>query len=787
MAKAQNYIEIEESRADFIPYACHFDAETILTKNGELLQTIKIEGYQFDVFVDGKKLDIRALVREAFLENALHPHIAAHFHIIRRPRDLSPNNTQSGYFANNVNAAWEKKYNWQHSYSNDLYITLIHEGTNFNLKNIAQVTRSFLFLPERSAQHKHLIKAKEKLQAITDQIIKKLAPLHPKKLQSVEKNGVFYSEQLSLLHNLTNLETGRDIAMPISDISDYLCSNEISFDFYSLRSKNAAGAERFAAIYSFKQYHEMKPAMLDALLQFQGEFVISHQVMLGADQAFIESLEHKRRMAEMGEDKELIAFSGIEDLLNNNRGQWSDYANQQSTIMLLSNSEAELAAKCDAFVKALGTIGVSAIREDLMLEHIYYSQMPANFLFVKRANPINTNHIAGFSSLYSFPAGKLTGNHWGDSLTTLKTKEGNPYFFSFHNGKNGNTLIAGPFGSKKTELLNFMMTQAESAAPRVIWFDTYRKGEMLIRALGGGYMQLVRNRETPRRLMNPLQLPDTPENRTFLAGWLKNLLLDLDGKMKSDEPIPFEQIVMAIYALPKEKRMLSNLSFTLPETLAVYFAQWVGTGRYGHLFDNAIDETFIGRRIEGFDLTEMVQDRRPHWAVFDYLMHCALQTLDGKPTIFVFDEAWKLFDNSVFSAKIMPWLDAISARNGMVIFATDNMDDIPQSTLTAVILQRTATRMLFTHRETIMPLKKLLGLDDEQFKQYAGIAVESDEVFLQKGTESVVLNMQLPQVSGIMQIMSGSPVHVTRMENTIAKAGTLPEQWLPEFYKQLTT
>jgi type IV secretion system protein VirB4 len=256
---------------------------------------------------------------------------------------------------------------------------------------------------------------------------------------------------------------------------------------------------------------------------------------------------------------------------------------------------------------------------------VYYSQLPANFLFLKRGQPINTNHIAGFSSLYSFPAGKLEGNRWGSALTTLKTKENNPYFFSFHNGQQGNTLIAGPYGSKKTELLNFMMTQAENAAPRIIWFDTYRKGEMLIRALGGGYMQLVRNRETPRRPMNPLQLPDTPENRTFLAGWLKSLLLDLDGKMKTDEPIPFDQIVMAIYTLPKEKRVLSNLSFTLPETLSSFFAQWIGTGRYGHLFDNLNDETFIDRRIEGFDLTEMVQDRRPHWAVFDYLMHCALQ------------------------------------------------------------------------------------------------------------------------------------------------------------------
>ena len=32
------------SSEDFVPIACHFDEHTLLTKNGELLQTIEING-----------------------------------------------------------------------------------------------------------------------------------------------------------------------------------------------------------------------------------------------------------------------------------------------------------------------------------------------------------------------------------------------------------------------------------------------------------------------------------------------------------------------------------------------------------------------------------------------------------------------------------------------------------------------------------------------------------------------------------------------------------------------
>ena len=44
--------------ADFVPYSCLFDPNTILTKNGELMQIIKITGFTYEV-ITNEEADLR--------------------------------------------------------------------------------------------------------------------------------------------------------------------------------------------------------------------------------------------------------------------------------------------------------------------------------------------------------------------------------------------------------------------------------------------------------------------------------------------------------------------------------------------------------------------------------------------------------------------------------------------------------------------------------------------------------------------------------------------------------
>src|SRR5262249_19509837 len=48
--------------ADFIPYFCHWDAETLITKEDELVQILKIDGFPFET-ADDEDLDIKKQIR----------------------------------------------------------------------------------------------------------------------------------------------------------------------------------------------------------------------------------------------------------------------------------------------------------------------------------------------------------------------------------------------------------------------------------------------------------------------------------------------------------------------------------------------------------------------------------------------------------------------------------------------------------------------------------------------------------------------------------------------------
>ena len=73
----------EKALADFLPYTRHVDQATLATKNGELLQIIKLDGYPFetadDLTLDGLK-EVRNTLTIA-LASARH---ILHHHVIRR-------------------------------------------------------------------------------------------------------------------------------------------------------------------------------------------------------------------------------------------------------------------------------------------------------------------------------------------------------------------------------------------------------------------------------------------------------------------------------------------------------------------------------------------------------------------------------------------------------------------------------------------------------------------------------------------------------------------------------
>jgi len=67
-ARKGGYSKREFPVSEFIPYAYHYDNETIITKNNEIIQFIKVEGFSFET-ADDEDVDMKKMIRNSLLKS----------------------------------------------------------------------------------------------------------------------------------------------------------------------------------------------------------------------------------------------------------------------------------------------------------------------------------------------------------------------------------------------------------------------------------------------------------------------------------------------------------------------------------------------------------------------------------------------------------------------------------------------------------------------------------------------------------------------------------------------
>ncbi len=80
--------EAEVGVSEFIPYAAHFDDKTLITKNEELIQIIKVEGLPFET-ADDHHLRLKKIFRNNLLRAMAKSQYALYVHTVRHRRNLS--------------------------------------------------------------------------------------------------------------------------------------------------------------------------------------------------------------------------------------------------------------------------------------------------------------------------------------------------------------------------------------------------------------------------------------------------------------------------------------------------------------------------------------------------------------------------------------------------------------------------------------------------------------------------------------------------------------------------
>ena len=127
-----------------------------------------------------------------------------------------------------------------------------------------------------------------------------------------------------------------------------------------------------------------------------------------------------------------------------------------------------------------------------------------------------------------------------------------------------------------------------------------------------------------------------------------------------------------------------------------------------------------GPNVQCFEMEELMHSKAAVLAVLGYLFDRFEERFDGAPTLLILDESWLFLDDPVFAARIRQWLKTLRKKNVSVIFATQSLADIKDSSIAPAIIESCASRIFLPNPQATEPQIRTIyegfGLNSRQIQ-----------------------------------------------------------------------
>ncbi len=793
--------------AQHIPYAAHVAPNVVRTLGGDYIQAFRLAGASFES-ADDEALNNWHERLNVTWRNLAGPNVALWTHVIRRRETVQSDPVAGTGFADQLAARYRERLSGETMMVNEIGLSLVYRPVTGAATGLAA-----RWLSRRSggADTGDLADALDVCEKLGQTLRASLARYEPEALGIYTRSGRAYSRLLEFLAVLVNGQW-QPVPLPRAPLNEALATTRLIFGSEVIEYRLATQT-RLGAMLGIKEYPTPTTVgMLNALLSASFPFVLTQSFSFLTKATGQGLLQRQRaRMSNAGDFAVSQAEELVEalDALTSNEFVMGDHHFTLQVLAEVSGpavGDAALRLKPlnDAVALArtlLADTGMTVAREDLALEAAFWAQLPGNFALRPRKAPITSRNFSALAPFHNYPAGRATGNHWGNALSLFITSARSPYYFSLHASDpkepdggsrkdTGHTFICGPTGSGKTVFIGFLVAMLARLGVTQVLFDKDRGLEILVRALGGRYLP-IRNGESTG--FNPLQLPETPGNLEFLKSWLRTLArgpLPLTTREESD----LDHALRGTLALEPAARRLSRLieftDSTRPEGIHARLARWCEStgGDYAWAFDNpedALHARLDGQRVVGFDVTEFLDNEVVRPPVTMYLFHCVRQLLDGRRFVCWGDEFSRLLADSAFEQFAKDGLKVWRKLNGVFCAATQSPSDALSSPISRTIIEQTATKVFFPNPDAnARDYIEGFGLTEREFKLIKEQLEPGNRMFLVKqGHDSVVCELDLKGFDAELAVISGRTSAVARMHQLIAELGEDPAQWLPRFQK----
>jgi len=426
-----------------------------------------------------------------------------------------------------------------------------------------------------------------------------------------------------------------------------------------------------------------------------------------------------------------------------------------ATITVSDSDRVRVEEKVRAVERIVNGLGFTCIRETVNAVEAWLSSLPGHVYANVRQAIVHTLNLAHLMPLPSVWAGPTRNAHLdGPPLLYAETSGSTPFRLSTHVGDVGHMLIVGPTGAGKSVLLALLALQFRRYADSQVYiFDKGFSARAAVLAMGGAHHALGLGGEdegTKAIAFQPLRHIDRADERTWAAEWIGALLAHETVLVTPEVKEAVWSALTNLATAPVEERTLTGLSLLLQcAPLRSALAPYTLEGPFGRLLDAAEDDLAIAD-VQCFETEALMGQTGVIAPVLTYLFHRLEKRFTGRPTLLILDEAWVFLDHPLFAARIREWLKVLRKRNVAVVFATQSLADIADSTIAPAIIESCPQRILLPNDRAIEPQSQAayvrFGLNARQI-ELVSRAVPKRQYYLQSARGNRLFELGLGPIA----------------------------------------
>jgi type IV secretion system protein VirB4 len=405
----------------FIPYTRHVDDTVVALSDGSLMRMYRLDGRPFETS-DIAELNSWHNKLNIAWRSIGDDRVAVWTHLVRTATDPVLIGEFHSDFARSLQQRYAEKLKDKILYHNEFYVTIIVRPSTMAGDQISRLfamrqpgseidTRALTIMADKCRDFESL-----------------MSETSPEPLKLYERDGILFSQPMEVLHFIL---TGDRTRVPLLDgrLGQALYTSRIVFGREAAEIR-LAHKSNYLGMFGVREYvASTRNGQFNSLLSLDFPYVLTQSfaplVKSVASGRFQKKYRQMVSSDDAGVSQAMELLDGVADL----RANRFVMGEHHLSIAVIVDDPRRLLDRLSIARAAAADTGMVMAREDVALEAAFWAQLPGNFRLRARPSVINSRNFAAFSPFYTFPAGKKSGNHWGDAVTLLKTRAGSSFWF----------------------------------------------------------------------------------------------------------------------------------------------------------------------------------------------------------------------------------------------------------------------------------------------------------------------------------------------------------------------